>query len=382
MKKSIILEVIISIALTGCGSGYQPDQGDSRQSGIKTAQATLPRPDVRTDMPVTLETHILTERTPSPVPSPETVANNSDINPTSFGDPPTGTIISTKTSQTQDEPVDPLAGTDTSIYLIDEHFENTAGWDQFDNKYSRGAIENGHYSLTIKGAGLWSWVLHGPRGASFFYQGTVTVKDCKARDNYGLLFRANNDGSFILFSVSCDGNYQLVRSIKGTFEDIIPWTASDAVNKHNYMQVAGAEDGLTLREEPSLNADVIHFAKNHEVFKVTDGPRYTDGVTWWLLNDHTHVTRSGWSADQYLRNTRTNVLGVRAEGNRFNLYLNGEYLELAMDETFTGGEFGIYASSQATSGLQVIFDDLTVYPVIGRGVPLAPSPSANYEIES
>jgi hypothetical protein len=148
------------------------------------------------------------------------------------------------------------------------------------------------------------------------------------------------------------------------------------------MQVAGAEDGLTLREEPSLNADVIHFAKNHEVFKVTDGPRYTDSVTWWLLNDHTHITRSGWSADQYLRNTRTNVLGVRAEGNRFNLYLNGEHLELAMDETFTGGEFGIYASSQATSGLQVIFDDLTVYPVIGRGVPLAPSPSANYEIGS
>ena len=85
--------------------------------------------------------------------------------------------------------------------------------------------------------------------------------------------------------------------------------------------------------------------------------------------------RSGWGAAKYLRETRTNVLGVRAEGDRFNLHINGEYIGVATDATFSGGKFGIYAASQATQGLHVAFDDLIVYPVIGRGVPLAPSPT-------
>ena len=91
--------------------------------------------------------------------------------------------------------------------------------------------------------------------------------------------------------------------------------------------------------------------------------------------------KSGWSASKYLRETRTNVVGVRAEGHRFNLYVNGEYITMATDDTFSGGKFGLYASSYATPGLYVAFDDIVVYPVIGRGVPLAPSPEPSFEIQ-
>ena len=103
-------------------------------------------------------------------------------------------------------------------------------------------------------------------------------------------------------------------------------------------------------------------------------------MTWWLLADRNDISRSGWGVDKYLRETHTNVLGVRAEGHHFNLYLNGEHLTSATNEIFSGGKFGIYAASAATPELYVTFDDLIVYPVIGRGVPLAPSPSTGTEI--
>ena len=162
---------------------------------------------------------------------------------------------------------------------------------------------------------------------------------------------------------------------EGVFEEVIPWTPSAAINKNQYLRVASTESGLALRENPSLNATVSHFAEDSEVFLVEDGPRYAEGLTWWLLVDRNNALRSGWGAARYLRENQTNLLGVRAEGNRFNLYINGEYVDVATDTAFSGGKFGIYAGSQVNPGLQVAFDDLIVYPVIGRGVPLAPSPT-------
>ena len=367
--------MIISAALTSCGSIYQPNPPVK----TKTAQATLPGPRVHTEMPMTLATEVLREWIPTYTPSPPQTAASDESQGQDIKAQSTSVDHPSTRSHAIGELADPLTGTDPGVSLIDEHFSGSDGWDQFDNEYARGAIENGHYSLTVKRENLWSWVLHGPRGASFYYQGTITVADCRHGDNYGLLFRAKSDGSFILFSVACDGKYRLVRAIKGSFEAIIPWTDSTNVNKHNYVQVSGTEDGLTIREAPSLHAKVIHFAKDYEVFRLVDGPQYADGLTWWLLDDRNDQSRSGWGASSYLRETRTNVLGVRAEGDLFKLYLNGEYLTSATDETFTGGKFGVFAYSQSTPGLQVAFDDLVVFPVLGNGVPLASSPSPDYQ---
>ena len=53
MKKYIIPEIIISVVLVGCGKGYQPNLDSSTQGKTEIAQAVLPRPDVRTQLPVT-----------------------------------------------------------------------------------------------------------------------------------------------------------------------------------------------------------------------------------------------------------------------------------------------------------------------------------------
>ena len=385
MKKYIIPEIIISAVLIGCGKVYLPNLDSSTQGKTDLVQEVLPHPEVRTQLPVTpgpfVETLVATEWISTPSLTSETTAGSAERTLKTPGPTITSTTYPKDPSHSPDNPEDPLRGTNSAVLLINESFAISEGWDQFDNNYARGAIEHGHYSLTIKDEAGWSWILHGPRGASFYYQGTITVGECRTSDNYGLLFRARDDGSFMLFSVSCDGKYRLVRSIKGSNEEIIPWTTSTAINKYHYLQVAGTEDGLTMRDGPNLNTEVSHFARDYEVFRVEDGPQQSNDLTWWLITDRNNPSRSGWSASKYLRETRTNVVGVRAEGHRFNLYVNGEYITMATDDTFSGGKFGLYAASHATPGLYVAFDDIVVYPVIGRGVPLAPSPEPSFEIQ-
>jgi hypothetical protein len=68
-----------------------------------------------------------------------------------------------------------------------------------------------------------------------------------------------------------------------------------------YVQISGtAGDGLRLRTEPGLNADVRILGAEAEVFLVQDGPRQVDGYTWWYLVGPYDSTRRGWGVSNYL----------------------------------------------------------------------------------
>ena len=67
------------------------------------------------------------------------------------------------------------------------------------------------------------------------------------------------------------------------------------------MQITGTGgDGLRLRTEPGLNADVRILGAEAEVFLVQDGPRQVDGYTWWDLVGPYDSTRRGWAVSNYL----------------------------------------------------------------------------------
>jgi hypothetical protein len=61
------------------------------------------------------------------------------------------------------------------------------------------------------------------------------------------------------------------------------------------------EDGLRLRDEPSLKGKVLSQASSHELFTVIEGPRQADGYTWWLLQGVYDKSRQGWAVENYLR---------------------------------------------------------------------------------
>ena len=71
------------------------------------------------------------------------------------------------------------------------------------------------------------------------------------------------------------------------------------IDAHVQIQGTGG-DGLRLRAEPGLNANILVLGSEAEVFRVMDGPVETDGYTWWYLVGPFDDTRLGWAVENYL----------------------------------------------------------------------------------
>lgn len=68
------------------------------------------------------------------------------------------------------------------------------------------------------------------------------------------------------------------------------------------VEVFGTEgEGLRIRENPSLAAEVMLLGLESEVFEVVDGPVDADGYIWWRLANPFDPTKQGWAVDQFLR---------------------------------------------------------------------------------
>jgi tetratricopeptide (TPR) repeat protein len=75
---------------------------------------------------------------------------------------------------------------------------------------------------------------------------------------------------------------------------------------------------------------------------------------------------------------QVNRLGVVAIGKKMEFYVNGELLAETQDDAFARGDVALYGSTYEKAGLQVAFDDLTVY---GKGTPAAAPPIATPRVE-
>lgn len=68
-----------------------------------------------------------------------------------------------------------------------------------------------------------------------------------------------------------------------------------------YVQVNGTgNDGLRVRSEPGLGGKTLFVAIEAEVFQVMDGPRESDGYTWWLLLSPSNEKSQGWAVANFL----------------------------------------------------------------------------------
>ena len=68
------------------------------------------------------------------------------------------------------------------------------------------------------------------------------------------------------------------------------------------VQIFGTEgEGLRMRSNPNLGADVLLLGLESEVFEVIEGPAAADGYTWWRLENPFDPSKQGWAVDQFLR---------------------------------------------------------------------------------
>jgi hypothetical protein len=72
-----------------------------------------------------------------------------------------------------------------------------------------------------------------------------------------------------------------------------------SIDSHVQIQGTGG-NGLRLRAEPGLDANILVLGSEAEVFRVMDGPIENDGYTWWYLVGPFDDTRLGWAVENYL----------------------------------------------------------------------------------
>ncbi len=69
----------------------------------------------------------------------------------------------------------------------------------------------------------------------------------------------------------------------------------------DYVQISNTGgDGLRIRSGPGTSNPPLFLGMESEVFKVTDGPKDSDGYTWWDLAAPYDNTRAGWAASNFL----------------------------------------------------------------------------------
>ena len=69
----------------------------------------------------------------------------------------------------------------------------------------------------------------------------------------------------------------------------------------DYVQISNTGgDGLRIRSGPGTNNAPLFLGMESEVFKVTDGPKDSDGYIWWDLVAPYDNTRAGWAASNFL----------------------------------------------------------------------------------
>lgn len=85
-------------------------------------------------------------------------------------------------------------------------------------------------------------------------------------------------------------------------------TAAEQDSGEVFMFTAGelvlvtgtGDQGLRLREYPSLGSSILHLAEEEEQYRVVGGPVEADGYVWWFVEHETDPGRRGWGVEDYL----------------------------------------------------------------------------------
>jgi hypothetical protein len=128
----------------------------------------------------------------------------------------------------------------------------------------------------------------------------------------------------------------------------------DFVLEVDASKVAGPDDGgfgIILRY---VDMDNFYY------FAVSNDGQYR--FSYYLNNERTDII--SWTAsDAIKQGNALNKLSVACKGNHFILSINGTVVEDFTDDTFSSGDIGLLAGTQATAGVKVTFDNLVVYAV-------------------
>jgi len=142
-------------------------------------------------------------------------------------------------------------------------------------------VENGSLEITRSVPyGGKNWWLNYQRIKDFYLEGKFTTQECKSDDQYGLVFRAPNykDGFGFYFTVTCDGNFNLMRWDTNGAVNLFKWEKSDAIQ-------AGSDQTNTLGIWSQ--GDMIRLYANEKLIKeVVDSSLINEGHFGLFIDSH------------------------------------------------------------------------------------------------
>lgn len=243
---------------------------------------------------------------PPPTPIPPT-----PIPPTPI---PTDTVVPTETPIPTETPVpaptepptpDPHEGQGDLIF--EDHFDTYANWGIGDFGNSVVRVDDGVLTMTL---GIDHIYRISPTGnvltknrtvADFYAQVTASVAECRPITEYGMIFRGSG-------------------SQQKAFDQFYAFVVRCNASWKLYRYLNGEFTGIAGSDLPSK--------------AINKGPQ------------------------------ATNLLGVRAAGDEFRLYVNGIYLATTQDEKIPGeGRFGVYGASFETERAEFSYDDFSAWGV-------------------
>jgi hypothetical protein len=179
--------------------------------------------------------------------------------------------------------------------IFNETFVPAGYWSLGENEFSNIYIADGRLTIKMKMLGAIAWAFNGYAGDNFYYQGTVQPGACQLGDYYGLVLRAQTDDNLILFGLSCDGSYRVVRRLNGEFQTLLDFvfTPEAVVGSEGTNLLAVRAEGnqlslfindryLTRLDLPVVNSGFFGvFAKSATTSNLGV---YFDDLSAWKLN--------------------------------------------------------------------------------------------------
>jgi len=153
-----------------------------------------------------------------------------------------------------------VASSDT--LFSDSFADENSGWEIGDYSGGRVGYWNGEYYVTSLGDGqtMWGLANRGFDDVAIKVRSQQVSAPSNDNNDYGVICRANADGTGYFFLISGDGFFAILRGdANDQFEQLIDWTSSNAINQgnsSNEIQVTCDGENLSLQVNGELLASV------------------------------------------------------------------------------------------------------------------------------
>ena len=133
-------------------------------------------------------------------------------------------------AQTDDATV--RVGEVQSLYAAERlpFYTDDGTWDVEEGDGVVRAVAAGAYRLRVEPEDTLAWSSTQLAAADFYLEAATLHVAGPVNNEFGVLFRYQDDDNFYSFSISSDGYYRLDRKLAGEWSPLVAWTESSAIN--------------------------------------------------------------------------------------------------------------------------------------------------------